>query len=66
MATELRNLLSPDSQTSLVGVKGELISIIDISMSSKMEHTYTSRRVGASTGVISTSVRSAVIFYRIY
>ena len=33
-----------------------MIAIIDIVLSSKMEHTFTSGRGGSSTGVISTGV----------
>ena len=42
-------------------MEGESISVIDISSSSKMEHTSTSERWGASTGVIYIGIRSGVI-----
>ena len=62
MAREFDNLLSPTSQTSRVEVGGESIAIIDIASSSKMENNSTSERGGSSTGLISTGVRSGVIY----
>ena len=58
---ELGNLFSPANKTLRVGVEGDFIAIIDIASSLKMEHTSTDGRRGASTDVISTSVRSGVI-----
>ena len=49
MARELENILSPAAWTSQVGVGGNLIEIIDIKLSSKMEHISTTGRGGAST-----------------
>ena len=49
MARELENLLFPADQTLRVGVEGESIANIGIASSSKMEHTSTAGRVGAST-----------------
>ena len=61
MARELENFLSHTTHTSRFGVEGESIQSIDIVLYSKMEHTSTSGRGGASTYVISTGVRSGVI-----
>ena len=58
MARELDNILFPASQISQVGVEGKTIAIIDVAFSSKMEHTSTDGRWGASTGVIYTGVIS--------
>ena len=57
MARELESILLPDTQTLRVGVEGDSTAIIDIEPSSKMEHTSTARRGGASRGVIYTGVR---------
>ena len=46
---ELEIFLLPADQTSRFGVEGELITMIDITFSSKMEHNSTTRRGEAST-----------------
>ena len=56
MARELEFLLWPADQTSRAGKEIESGAIIDIALFSNMEHTSTSERGGASTGVISTVI----------
>ena len=43
-------------------MESNLITIIDIASSSKIENTSTSERGGSSTGIISTGVMSGVIY----
>ena len=48
VASKLESLLLPADRTSRFGVEGRSIEIIDIALSSKMEHNSTTRRGGAS------------------